>query len=165
VGSRHHIKTLFKGSLRQEGAVVGVIVYGQQDGALLDLGCVAEQGVQGLDQVSLSQVTPGPGRQRAEIAEEPVGARSQRSLAFVRVDMNACDQQDRDVRGGGVALEDLGHPEGGLLAHDATRSNEPTRGIRNRKVLPRPWRLSTQILPPCISTSRLESTRPIPAPS
>src|SRR5207302_674544 len=148
--------------------------YGQQDGALLDLGCVAEQGMQGLDQVSLSQVTPGPGRQRAEIAEEPVGARSQRSLAFVRVDMNACDQQDRDVRGGGVALEDLGdqdparrlaHPEGGLLAHDATRSNEPTRGIRNRKVLPRPWRLSTQILPPCISTSRLESTRPIPAPS
>ena len=88
--------------------------------------------MQGLDQVSLSQVTPGPGRQRAEIAEEPVGARSQRSLAFVRVDMNACDQQDRDVRGGGVALEDLAHPE----AVDTPEEHVEDDGVGH--LLPRP---------------------------
>src|SRR3984893_4908237 len=39
------------------------------------------------------------------------------------------------------------------------------RGIRKRKVLPRPGTLSTQIWPPCNSTKRLESARPRPMPS
>ena len=38
-------------------------------------------------------------------------------------------------------------------------------GIVNRNVLPFPSSLSTQILPPCISTNRLAIARPSPVPS
>src|SRR4029077_896123 len=40
-----------------------------------------------------------------------------------------------------------------------------SRGIRKRKTLPRPGALSTQIWPPCNSTSRLDRASPRPTPS
>src|SRR5207249_10072391 len=57
----------------------------------------------------------------------------------------------------------------GLVLHDDNgRHQDPVgsaRGSVNQNVLPLPSSLSTPMVPPCSSTSRLESASPSPVPS
>jgi len=79
---------------------------------LLQLGLRAQQHPDRLNQVLAGpKLASGPGGQRTEIREEPVGTRCQRALALVGLDMDAGREQHRDVRRRRVAFQDFANPE------------------------------------------------------
>src|SRR5206468_12455243 len=75
------------------------IVDGQQDGPLLQLGLRAQQHPHRLNQVLAgAQLASGPGGQRTEIGEEPIGTRCQRALALVGLDMDRSEEHTSELQ-------------------------------------------------------------------